>query len=203
MSTLVRTAKQNYFNNLITDNRDTATIWRAVNEFTRKSRPQSNSSVRNITPDSFNKHFLSLAQKLTSSEQLTDVRKEYECSSILKEFCQSKLRNASAFCIPPIAVHEVAKFITTLKSKKSMGPDNITPHLLKTALPYIVESLTYVYNLCIERNIFPTVTSWITLFYLTSSQFTLKTLHRSLFFIFVLQTGHNMFSLTTSHRQRD
>ena len=74
----------------------------------------------------------------------------------LKEFCQRKLRNASAFCIPPTAVHEVAKFITTLKSKKSMGPDNITPYLLKTARPYIVESLTYVYNLCIERNIFPT-----------------------------------------------
>ena len=48
-STLVRTAKKNYFNKLIADNRDAATIWRAVNEITRKSRPQSNSSVSNIT----------------------------------------------------------------------------------------------------------------------------------------------------------
>ena len=125
MLTLVRTAEKDYFNKLITDNRDTATtIWRAVNEFTRKSRPQSNSSVSNITPDSFNKHLSSLAGKLTSSKQLTDVQKEYECSSTLKEFCQSKLRNASAFRIPPIAVHELAKFITTLKGKKSMVPDN-------------------------------------------------------------------------------
>ena len=69
---------------------------------------------------------------------------------------QSKLQNASAFCIPPIAVHEVAKFMTTVQSKKSTGTDNITPYLLKIALPYIVESLTYVYNLCIEQNIFPT-----------------------------------------------
>ena len=37
-----------------------------------------------------------------------------------------------------------------------MGPENITPYLLKKALPYIVESLTYVYNLCIKLNIFPT-----------------------------------------------
>ena len=88
---------------------------------------QSNSSKSNITPDSFNKHFLSLAENLTSSKQLTDVRKEYEYSSTLKEFCQSKLRNASAFCIPPIAVHEVDKFITILKNNRSMGPDNITP----------------------------------------------------------------------------
>ena len=43
VSTLIRTAKKNYFNKLITDNRDTATIWRAVNEISRKSRPQSNS----------------------------------------------------------------------------------------------------------------------------------------------------------------
>ena len=63
VSTLVRTAKKNYFNKLITDNRNTATICRAVNEITRCSRPQSNSSISNITPDAFNKHFLSLAEK--------------------------------------------------------------------------------------------------------------------------------------------
>ena len=77
-------------------------------------------------------------------------------SSTLKEFCQSKLRNASAFCILSIAVHEVAKFIKALRNKISVRPDNITPYLLRIALPYIVESLTYVYNLCIEQNIFPT-----------------------------------------------
>ena len=37
-----------------------------------------------------------------------------------------------------------------------MGPDNFTPYPLKIALPYTVESLTYVCNLCIEQNIFPT-----------------------------------------------
>ena len=37
-----------------------------------------------------------------------------------------------------------------------MGSDNMTPYLLKTALPYIVESPMYLYNVCIEQNIFPT-----------------------------------------------
>ena len=36
-----------------------------------------------------------------------------------------------------------------------MGPDNINSFLLKLALPYVVESLTPVYNLCIEQNSFP------------------------------------------------
>ena len=51
---------------------------------------------------------------------------------------------------------KLVKIITTLKNEKSMGPDNITPYQLKIALPHIVKSLTYVYNLCIEHNIFPT-----------------------------------------------
>ena len=37
-----------------------------------------------------------------------------------------------------------------------MGPDNTTPCILKIALSCFAESLTYVYNLCIEQNIFPT-----------------------------------------------
>ena len=36
-----------------------------------------------------------------------------------------------------------------------MGPDNINSMMLKLALPYAVESLTYIYNLCIQQNIFP------------------------------------------------
>ena len=36
-----------------------------------------------------------------------------------------------------------------------MGPDNINSMMLKLALPYAVESLTYIYNLRIQHNIFP------------------------------------------------
>ena len=36
-----------------------------------------------------------------------------------------------------------------------MRSDNVNSHLLKPALPYVVESLTYVYNLCIQQNAFP------------------------------------------------
>ena len=36
-----------------------------------------------------------------------------------------------------------------------MGPDNIPTYLLKPALLYIVEPLTYIYNLCIKKMYFP------------------------------------------------
>ena len=36
-----------------------------------------------------------------------------------------------------------------------MGPDNVNSYLLELALLHVVESLTYVYNLCIQQNTFP------------------------------------------------
>ena len=39
--------------------------------------------------------------------------------------------------------------------KKSSGLDGISNQLLKLSLPYIIDSLTYVFNLCIEKNVFP------------------------------------------------
>ena len=58
--------------------------------------------------------------------------------------------------IPPISVFEVGISISKLDNKKSTGCDGISVKLLKIALPYIAETLTYMYNLCIQRNVFPT-----------------------------------------------
>ena len=73
----------------------------------------------------------------------------------LTNFCHDRLKSTDSFSIPPIAVHEVGSLITNLKNKKAMGPDTLNASLLKLALPYIIESLTYIYNLCIEQNAFP------------------------------------------------
>ena len=70
-------------------------------------------------------------------------------------FCQDSIGSTDSFIVPLIAVHEVGVHIVNLKNKKSMGPDNINSFLLKLALPHVVESLTHVYNLCIEQNSFP------------------------------------------------
>jgi len=44
-----------------------------------------------------------------------------------------------------------------MKNKRSSGHDYISSTILKLALPYVVESLTYVYNLCIQHSIFPNI----------------------------------------------
>ena len=56
-----------------------------------------------------------------------------------------------------MTVLDVGKFISTMANNKSTGRDNISPCLLKLALPYIVEPLTYIYNLCIKKNVFPAI----------------------------------------------
>ena len=56
-----------------------------------------------------------------------------------------------------MTVLDVGKYITMMDNKKSMGHDIINPFLLKLALPYIVEPLTYIYNLSILNNVFPTI----------------------------------------------
>ena len=42
-----------------------------------------------------------------------------------------------------------------MNNKKSFGLDEISSQLLKLASPYIAGSLTYIFNLCIEQNVFP------------------------------------------------
>ena len=56
-----------------------------------------------------------------------------------------------------MTVLDVGKYISMMDNNKSMGHDNSNPFLLKLTLPYIVEPLTYIYNLSILNNVFPTI----------------------------------------------
>ena len=146
-------AREALFNKLVEDGKDTKTLWRALNAFTRKSNKKSNSAT-SVSPDEFNKHFLSVSERILSAEQLK-AGDDFVCTEKLVNFCKER-DNGKPFNIPLLAVHEVGRLINNLGNKKSMGPENISAFFLHLTLPYIVEPLTYIYNLCIEKNIFPT-----------------------------------------------
>ena len=122
-------------------------VWRIMNEITGKSKSASNDQT-NFSPEELNKHFLSLAQKLQTENDSPNPS-----YNDLMEFSDSKPR--PVFKMPLLAVYEVGKIISNLQSKKSCGADSVNANTLKMALPYIVESLTYVFNLCITNNVFP------------------------------------------------
>ena len=72
-------------------------------------------------------------------------------AQIFHEFIERKTRGQEPFVMPYISIPELGKHISTMDNKKSSGSDGINNHLLKFSLPYIIDSLTYIFNLCIEK----------------------------------------------------
>ena len=121
-----------------------------MNFLTKGHNCKSSAIPSHLDADTFNEHFLSVAKKLSSTET-----EPYACPDILEEFCKERTAGTQRFTIPQLAVHEVGKLISMMANKKSSGPDDVSPRILKISLPYTVTSLTHIYNLCIEQNTFP------------------------------------------------
>ena len=125
------------------------------NKYLHAQKPELQYISRKYPPDSLNDHFLSLLSRLLQSLMGNSAPDGYVCTSSLPDFCKERRGPSYAFHIPLLSVCEVGKLITGLKSKKSMGTDDVPAHLLKLALPYTVEPLTCIYNLCIPKSVFP------------------------------------------------
>ena len=144
---LVRKAKRAYFKKLVDEENSTSSIWRALRSITQSTNSTDIPSC--LSPDKFNTHFLSVADTLGASSN------NYTCSKALHSFCDEKIPPRESFTIPPIAVHEVGKYVSKISNKKSTGTDGVSGYILKLSLPYTIETLTYIYNLCIQKNVFP------------------------------------------------
>ena len=131
---------------------DISSMWRAIN--TLSHSPANNNLPSELTPDIFNAHLVSAVSKFLPDDQ-TDGSL-HNCPDRFLNFCSDRIFQNTIFSIPPIPVFEVGISISTLDNKKSTGCDGISGKLLKIAFPYIGETLTYIYNLCIQKNVFPT-----------------------------------------------
>jgi len=60
----------------------------------------------------------------------------------------------SLFC-EPVTEHELNNLIISLNGKKSCGPDNISPQLVKENCAVLVAPLVYLYNLSFENGVVP------------------------------------------------
>ena len=155
VSKLNEKAKNNRYTSTIEKDNSITNLWRAMNEVLDKGKQSTRKGNTKITPEEFNDHFLKLASTLAS--QIEPQNDDHFCDMLdkVKRLCDSRLEKDASFSIPLIAVHEVGAYIEGLDKKKAMGPEQIPVHLIKLALPYIVEPLTYIYNLCIGQNTFP------------------------------------------------
>ena len=118
--------------------------------FTKGHRSTSADIPKNRTANVFSNHFLSVSESLT--EPRTNV---YERSKPLHDFCKQKTSGQNPFVIPYLSVSELGKYISRLENQNSSSLDGISNQLLKLSLPYIIDSLIYAFNFCIEKNVFP------------------------------------------------
>lgn len=153
VTNLVRKAKRAYFEKLVSNKNNVAQVWRALNVLSCKSRRNHNQN-HNYSAEDFNSHFLSTVEDIRNKNTTPDLPED-ECTDRLVSFCRRKLRASDAFSIPLLSPGQVFSMINKLDNKKSMGTDNITVHILKISIPYVLDSLTTVYNRCIQENIFP------------------------------------------------
>ena len=141
---LVRKAKKEYFQKLIERDNNIASVWRALNVFTKGHRSTSADILKYLTANIFNNHFLSVSESLI--EPRTNV---YECSNPLHDFCKQKTSGQDPFVIRYLSVSELGKYISRLENFSS-GLDGIGNQLLNLSLSYIIDSLTSIFNLYVE-----------------------------------------------------
>ena len=151
VNNLVERDKKKYFDTLITDKRDTATIWKAMNEITNSSRKRTQTNKIELEPDAINEFFINIPNTILTQD-IREANLNYTCPPTLINYCKEH-KPLEHFYISNMTVLETGKLITDLKNSKSLGPENIPVYLLKVALPLIVEPLTYIYNLCIDKSI--------------------------------------------------
>ena len=150
----IRRAKKVYFESLIRDRSDSASIWKAINIL--KKGIKSKSSV-NLDPNNLNKFFSNVVNDMLGSTYGEDCLQEDVSSDFdkVKDFVSSKLKFGEQFDIPLMTSREVLDHLESLKTKKAVGIDGISPYFIKLAAPFIHIPLTYLYNLCISKGIVP------------------------------------------------
>ena len=158
VTNLVRKAKKNYFETLLKEphsNQITQT-WKAINEFTNKSRKNNNSHSQSFSADEYNDYFSSVADNILKLQNY-QTHNDYKPTHHLIDFCKSKIDENESFTIPCLTTENVKLIINKLNNKKSMDVNFLNSSIIKISLPYIVHALTFIYNLSIITNTYPTI----------------------------------------------
>ena len=152
VTSVLRRSKKVYFQKLISNStkKDSKSIWKAINKLTNKSCNKA-TSYENLSADILNEHFSKFAESIIKADKtnLNDLDK-------LRCFCEGKNIKSRA-TIPLLSVNEVYSLLSQLKQTNTRGLDDIDSKILKLSAPIISETLTYLYNLCIDKNYFPSL----------------------------------------------
>jgi hypothetical protein len=149
VTALKRRKMKEYFSELVEAKENSKNIWKAINQLTNKNKEST--LIRDITPDALNHHFTTIADKVINSDKFKDNN-----LSRLQEFCKTK-NVKSKLEIPYMTVNDVYQALLHMKQTNTRGIDGLDGKILKISAPYITDSLTYIYNLCIDKSYIPKI----------------------------------------------
>ena len=153
---LVIKAKKAYFEKLVSNENNISQVWKALNVLSNKSQ-RNKSHSHNFSSENLNTHFISAIQELKNSSHFPSTLGNTQPQGKLTEFCRTRLRASDSFSIPLLSTHEVGRLMMDLSNKKTLDVNHLNAKIIKLSLPYICESLTYLYNRCIQENVFPCI----------------------------------------------
>ena len=147
---MIRASKKKYFQNLVSE-KNSKSVWKAINRLTNKGPVKSQSVSSDISPNTLNSHFANIAEKIITNDKWKENNLE-----TLRMFCKSKVIKTE-LSIPPMTVTDVFSALSHLKQSGTKDINNLDSKIIKLSAPVITETLTYVYNLCIDKNYFPLI----------------------------------------------
>ena len=145
VTSLLRTSKKIYVHDLTITKGNSKYIWKAINQLKNKNAASSSSFAKDISTDELNTHFSTIADKVLSVDRTTS-----NDLLVLKDFCDTK-NVQSAPPIPPMTIAEVFSALVHLIQPGTHGLDDLDGKILKLSAPVICDTLTYIYNICIEK----------------------------------------------------
>ena len=150
VNSLKRAAKKAYFEDLVSSKQNTKSVWKAINQLTNKQQQTPSTYVKHVSPNELNTYFSTIADQIIPQDNT-----ESNSLDKLKAFCQSK-NITSKLTIPPMSTYDVYNALINLKQTGTRGLDGIDGKILKLSTPFVTDTLTYIYNLCIDKHQFPT-----------------------------------------------
>ena len=149
VNNLKRKSKRVYFQNMLTSAKDSRLIWKAINMLNNKHILKSQQLITGVSADELNNHFANIADKVILNDRTKENNLNY-----LKDYIDSK-KTHSYLHLKSMTVIDVSKCLAQLKQSGTRDLDGIDSKILKLASPVITDTLTYLYNLCIDKNCFP------------------------------------------------
>ena len=150
-------AENDYYLNAINNKRESnKAFWKLYSSILNPSKVKSKTCISKVTyngrsmtsppeiSNAFNDHFVTIGKKLTDRFPNQTNFKKY-----MKRNC-----NDTIF-LAPIVIPEIEKEIRKLKDRKSPGPGNIPPKIVKLTKDRITPVLCHIYNLSISQGNYP------------------------------------------------